>query len=402
MRLPRASLLTLLAVFLLAPLLGRAAEGRWVTTWTTAPQSTSSDNLPPTPLAHNTLRQFIRCSIGGELVRFRFSNAYGSSPVAIQSATLALAAGAVGSGQIDAASSRELRFHGAPDAVIPPGGVLYSDPLAFDLPALTPLAISIHFGAVSSTVITSHGGSRTTSFIQTGDSTAAAGMGGATTFDRWYIITGLEVLAPAAAGATVAAIGDSITDGRGSTTNGNDRWTDFLAARLAGNAATAHVGVGNLGIGATGVGLAQDRFRRDVLDQTGVRWAIIFIGVNDIGGSSAAPATITSNLIAAYTNMATQARARGLKVYGATITPFGGSGYYSVDHETARQSINEWIRTTAVTSGVYDACIDFDAAVRDPSNPVNLLPAYNSDNLHITPAGYSAMADAVDLGLFAP
>ena len=182
----------------------------------------------------------------------------------------------------------------------------------------------------------------------------------------------------------------------------NDRWTDRLAGRLSGNAATAHVGVVNLGIGATGIALAQDRFRRDVLDQTGARWVIIFIGVNDIGGSGAPPATIAATVTAAYTSMANQARARGLKVYGATITPFGGSGYYSADHETARQTINEWIRTTAVNSGVYDACIDFDAAVRDPSNPVNLLPAYNSDNLHITPAGYAAMADAIDLGLFVP
>lgn len=389
----------LLALLSLAPLIGRAADGRWVTTWTTAPQSTSADNLPPAQLAHNTLRQFVRVSIGGSLVRFRFSNAYGSSPVVIQSAHLALAVAPVGSGQIDPASSRAFRFGGASGAVIPPGGVLYSDPLRYELPELAAVGVSIHFGAVSSTVITSHGGSRTTSFIQNGDATADAAMTGATRTDRWYIITGLEVLAPAS-GGLVAAIGDSITDGRGTTTNGNDRWTDFLAARLAANPATEHVGVGNLGIGATGVGLARERFRRDVVDQPGARWAVIFIGVNDIGGSNAPPATIVNNLIAAYTDMATQARARGLKVYGATITPFGGSGYYSVDHETARQSINEWIRTTAVTSGVYDACIDFDAAVRDPANPVNLLPAYNSDNLHITPAGYEAMAAAVDLGLF--
>ena len=386
----------------LAPLVATGAEGRWVTTWTTAPQSTSAENLPPSPLAHNTLRQFVRVSIGGGLVRFRFSNAYGNSPVVIQSAGLARAAGPLGTGEIDGASSRALRFRGAPGAVLPPGGVLYSDPLAFDLPPLGAVAVSVHFGAISSTVITSHGGSRTTSFIQNGDAVSAATMSGATRTDRWYLITGLEVLAPAASSGTVAVIGDSITDGRGSTTNGNDRWTDFLADRLAGNAATAHVAVGNLGIGATGVGLAQERFRRDIVDQNGARWAVIFIGVNDIGGSSAAPATIVNNVVAAYSNMAAQARARGLKVYGATITPFGGSGYYSADHETARQSINQWIRTTAVTSGVYDACIDFDAAVRDPANPVNLLPAYNADNLHITPAGYSAMADAVDLALFTP
>jgi len=388
--------------FGLAPLVVRGAEGRWVTTWTTAPQSTSADNLPPAPLAHNTLRQFVPVSIGGSLVRFRFSNAYGSSPVTIQVAALARATGQLGSGEIDAGTSRALRFRGAPGAVIPPGGVLYSDPLLFDLTPLASVAVSVHFGAVSSTVITGHGGSRTTSFIQNGDVVAAPTMNGATRTDRWYVITGLEVLAPAVGSGTVLALGDSITDGRGSTTNGNDRWTDFLAGRLAGNAATVGVAVGNLGIGGTGVALAQDRFRRDILDQSGARWVVVSIGVNDIGGSSAAPATIVNNLVSAYTSMAAQARARGLKVYGATLTPFGGSGYYSADHETARQSINQWIRTTAVMSGVYDACIDFDATVRDPANPVNLSPAYNSDNLHITPAGYSAMAEAIDLTLFAP
>jgi len=390
------------ALLLVVPLGALGAEGRWVTTWTTAAQSTSAENLPPSPLANNTLRQFVRVSIGGSRARFRFSNAYGASPVVIQSAALARAAGSPGTGVIDDASSRALRFRGAPGAVIPPGGVLYSDPLEFDLPALASVAVSVHFGSISSTVISGHGGSRTTSFIQTGEAVSAATMAGATRTDRWYVIAGLEVLAPSAVSGTVAAIGDSITDGRGSTTNGNDRWTDFLADRLAGNPPTASVAVGNLGIGATGVSLARDRFRRDVLDQTGVRWVVIFIGVNDIGGSTAAPATIVNNLVSAYSTMAAQARARGLKVYGATITPFGGSGYYSADHEAARQSINEWIRGTAITSGVYDACIDFDAAVRDPANPVNLLPAYNSDNLHITPAGYSAMADAVDLRLFAP
>lgn len=381
---------------------GAPNEARWLTSWTTAPYLTSAENLPPVPLAQNTLRQFVRVSVGGEVVRFRFSNAYGTSPVVIRSAHLALAAGVVGSGAINSASSRAFRFQGAPGTVIPPGGVIYSDPLSFGLPALAVVGVSIHYGAVSSTVISGHAGSRGTSFIQAGDATLSATLPGATATERWYTITGLEVLAPKGQGGLVAAIGDSITDGRGSTTNGNNRWTDFLAQRLAANPATAYVGVGNLGIGATGIGLAQERFRRDVLEQPGARWVIIFIGVNDIGGSNAAPATIVGNLVNAYTTMANQAKTRGLKVYGATITPFGGSGYYSVNRETARQSINTWIRETAIEAGIFDACLDFDAAVRDPGNPINLLPAYNADNLHITPAGYAAMAEAVDLSLFTP
>ena len=400
-RLPRFSHLGFLALLILAPFLAQAAEGRWVTTWTTAPYLTAAANLPPAPLAQNTLRQFIRVSIGGELVRFRFSNAYGTSPVVIQSAHLARAAGSIGSGEIDPATSRAFRFRGAPGTVIPPGAVVYSDPLVFDLPALTPLGVSIHFGAASSTVVSGHAGSRTTSFVQTGDATTAAGMAGAARVDRWYIITGLEMLSPAADSGTVAVMGDSITDGLGSTTNGNNRWTDLLAARLLANPPTARVGVGNLGIGATGVSFAQDRLRRDVLDQTGVRWLIIYIGVNDILYNSASSDAMINNLITAYTNMANQARARGIKVYGATITPFGGTNEYTAARETARQSVNTWIRTTAISSGLFDAAIDFDAAVRDPANPLNLLPAYNLDNLHINPAGYAAMAATIDLSLFA-
>lgn len=379
-----------------------AGEGRWITSWATAPQSTSVENLPPSPLARNTLRQFLRVSAGGRLVRFRFTNAYSTSPVVIVSARLALSAGQPGSGEIDPATTREFRFDGEPGVVIPPGGMVWSDPLPFELPDLASVGVSLYFDAVSSTVITSHGGSRTTSFIAEGDATRAATLPGAARFDRWYIINGLEVLAPAASSATVAVIGDSITDGRGSTTNGNDRWTDFLAARLDAHAPTKNIGVANLGIGATGVSLALSRFRRDIIEQPGVSSVIIFIGVNDIGGSNAAPASIVANLISAYTTMANQARARGLKVYGATITPFGGSSYYSTDHEIARQDINAWIRTTAVSAGLFDGCFDFDLAVRDPANPVNLLPAYNSDNLHITPAGNAAMAAAVDLSVLIP
>ncbi len=394
--------LGLLAVWTGMAPLASAGEGRWITSWATAPQSTSVENLPPSPLARNTLRQFLRVSTGGRLIRFRFTNAYGTSPVVIASARLALAAGQPGSGEIDPMTSRGFRFDGEPGVVIPPGGMVYSDPLPFELPDLASVGVSVHFDAISSTVITSHGGSRTTSFIAEGDATQAAALPGAARFDRWYIINGLEVLAPAATAATVAVIGDSITDGRGSTTNGNDRWTDFLAARLGAHAPTNNIGVANLGIGATGVSLALSRFRRDVIEQPGVSSVIIFIGVNDIGGSSASPASIVANLVSAYTTMANQARARGLKVLGATITPFGGSGYYSADHETARQDINHWIRTTAVSAGLFDGCFDFDLAVRDPANPVNLLPAYNSDNLHITPAGNAAMAAAVDLVLLTP
>ena len=200
-------------------------------------------------------------------------------------------------------------------------------------------------------------------------------------------------------------LGDSITDGRGSTTDGNDRWPDNLARRLITNAPTAGVAVVNMGLGGNaifgGLGPATvNRFDRDVLDQSGVRWLIVFEGVNDIGGVSdgGAPA-LTTNLINAYTQFANKAHARNIRAYGATITPFGGNGFYTTAHEAARQTVNAWFRTNTI----YDGVIDFDAIVRDPVSLTNLLSTYvTGDHLHLNPIGYKAMADAIDLNLFTP
>jgi len=288
--------------------------------------------------------------------------------------------------------------------VIPPGEVVLSDPFEFNLPAITNVAISIYFGNISATTISGHPGSRTTSFIKSGNVVTAANMSGASTTAHWYIITGVEVLADASS-KTVVTLGDSITDGRGSTTDGNDRWPDNLAKRLITIAPTAGVAVVNMGLGGNaifgGLGPATvNRFDRDVLDQSGVRWLIVFEGVNDIGGVSDGGAlALTTNLITAYTQFANKAHARNIRAYGVTITPFGGNGYYTTAREAARQTVNAWFRTNRV----YDGVIDFDAIVRDPGNPVNLLPAYDTgDHLHLNPTGYRAMADAIDLNLFTP
>jgi lysophospholipase L1-like esterase len=195
--------------------------------------------------------------------------------------------------------------------------------------------------------------------------------------------------------------GDSITDGRGSTTNGDNRWPDELSRRLRANSATAEVAVLNMGVGGNAVlsgGLgptALQRFNRDVLAQRGARWLIVLEGVNDIGYSSSQQ--VATDLIAAYQQFIDGAHGQGMLVYGVPILPFGGSSYYTAEHETARQTVNDWIRT----SGRFDAVIDLDAAVRDPANPVNLLPAYDTgDHLHLDVAGLRAMADAIDLTLF--
>ena len=305
-----------------------AAEGHWVTTWGSGPQLTEKTNLPPAPLANSTLRQFVRNSIGGKFVRVRFTNAYGAESVTINSTHIALAAGtgSAGTGEIDPATDKPLTFRGAPTVVIPPGAVVYSDSLEFDLPAVGDVALSVYFGKLSSTTICGHPGSRTTSFIKPGNTVAEANMADATTTAHWYIISGIEVLG-AMNSRTVVALGDSITDGRGSTTNGNTRWPDYLAQRLSASAPTAKVGVANMGIGGGGIfgGLgpsALNRFQRDVLTQNGARWVILFIGVNDIGGAAdGTGATLAQNMIAAYTTFASQAHARNILVYAATVTP---------------------------------------------------------------------------------
>jgi lysophospholipase L1-like esterase len=227
-------------------------------------------------------------------------------------------------------------------------------------------------------------------------------MSGGTTAAHWYIITGIEVLADSSS-KTVAILGDSITDGRGSTDNANNRWPDNLANRLIANAPTAGVGVANMGVGGNGIfgGLgvaAQNRFDRDILNQNGVRYFICFEGVNDIGGG-----TTAASLIPVYQQFADKAHARGLLAYGATITPFGGNGYYTTAHEAERQSVNAWFRTNTI----YDGVLDFDAVVRDPVTLTNIQAAYYSglnasDGLHMNPAGYQAMANAINLSLFTP
>jgi lysophospholipase L1-like esterase len=375
-----------------------SATGHWVGTWACGPQLTETGNLPPPPgLTGNTLRQVIHVSIGGGQLRLRLSNAYGDGPVTMSSVHLAASSGA---STIDPGTDQALTFSGASSVTVPMGQSVVSDAFAYPLAALSTLAITVHFDAVP-VAITGHPGSRTTSYLQTGDAVTASSLPGAATADHWYFVTGLDVMAVGSS-AAVVTLGDSLTDGRGSTTNGNDRWPDDLAHRLAANAPTSGVAVLNEGIGGNAVvsgGLgptAVQRFAGDVLGQSGVRWLIVLEGVNDIGAASGQ--AVATNLIAAFGSFVDKAHGAGITAYGVPILPFGGSSYDTPDHQTARQTVNDWIRT----SGKFDAVIDLETIVRDPANPANLLPAYDSgDHLHLDPAGYQAMAGAIDLSLFA-
>lgn len=369
----------------------------WVGTWACGPQLTEPHNGPPADLAGSTLRQVVYVSIGGSRLRVRLTNAFGNGAVVMDAVHVAASAGG---GAIAPETDRALTFGGSPGVTIAAGDEVYSDPVDFELAPCSKLAISIHFGAVP-TEITGHPGSRTNSYLAAGNAVSAPDLSHAARTEHWYYITGADVTASGRA-AAIVALGDSITDGRGSTTDGNDRWPDVLSRRLRANPATADIAVLNQGIGGNaavrgGLGpTAVSRFARDVLEQRGARWAIVLIGVNDIG--EAADEAIAGRLIAAYRGFIRDAHGAGLRIYGATLLPFAGSQYDSEMHENARRQVNDWIRA----GGGFDGVIDLDAAVRDPANPAALLPAYDSgDHLHLNPAGYEAMAEAIDLGLFA-
>jgi lysophospholipase L1-like esterase len=383
----------------------QAADSAWVTTWGCAPQLTEPGNLPPAALTNSTLRQYVRTTIPGKQLRLRLCNAFGTEPVVIESAHLALSngKGSAGAGEVRAGTDTVLKFKGSSSVTLGAGETVLSDAADFDLPPLADVAVSLYIRDISTKTITGHPGSRTTSFIMAGDAVSATNLPAAAKTAHWYLITGIEVMAHSSSHAIVV-LGDSITDGRGSTTDGNNRWPDVLAGRLAANPATARVSVVNMGIGGNAIfgGLgpaAVKRFERDVLGQSGARWLIVFEGVNDIGGANEArAAALSTNLLSAYAQFAEKAHAKGLRAYGATITPFGGAGYFTPYREELRQTVNSWMRTNTV----FDGVIDFDAVVRNPVSLTNLLSTYDTgDHLHLNPAGYKAMADKIDLNLFA-
>jgi len=373
---------------------GSAGGGatHWVGTWATGPQTTETDNLPPSPgLANNTLRQIIHVSIGGSQIRVRISNAYGKSAVTISAVHIAKA---MTGSAIDTASDKALAFSGMPSVTIATGKEVWSDPLDFTLAPLSNYAVTIVFGTQSGDV-TGHPGSRTTSYIASGNHVSDASITGSTT-DHWYFLTGLDVMAPTTSQA-IAILGDSITDGRGSTTNGNDRWPDQLAKRLQAEPTTQGVAVLNLGIGGNAVvsgGLgptATARFDADILGQSGVKWVIVLEGINDIGAGAAA-----GGLTSAFQQFIDKSHAKDLLIYGIPVLPFAGSDYDSSAHQTVATQVNDWIRA----AGHFDAVLPLDAAVGSGSPP-KLTATYDSgDNLHLSPAGYQKMADTIDLMLF--
>lgn len=382
----------------------QAETQRWVGAWASAQLAPDAKNsLAPEDYPNATLRQVVRVSIGGDMLRIKLSNLFGTQPLTIAAARIAVSA-APASARIDPATDRALTFAGATRVTLPAGGETWSDPVKLTVEPLAHLAISLHYPAAPS-VQTGHPGSRATSYVLAGDQTAAVDLPSAKTADRWFQIVSIDVVSEKA--SAIVAFGDSITDGYGVQPNTNLRWTDGLIERLKGkNIAILNLGIGGNRVLADGLGPSGvSRFDRDVLSQSGVTHLIILEGVNDLGvlnrdqsQDAQINARMAKDLISAYAGMVAKARAKGIKAIGATILPYSGSAYYHppAEAEAARQTINAWIREP----GNFDAVIDWDAVLRDPARPTHLLPAYDNDGLHPNMAGYRAMADAIPLSLF--
>jgi len=292
---------------------------------------------------------------------------------------------------IDASTITQLKFNGNESVTMSTYSEVTSDPVAFPLTPNMNLAITIYYGQiVTASDMTFHYGSRTDSYILTGDHTASADFAGAVTVERWYNLSSIDVLVPNES-AAVAVLGNSITDGYG-IHGGQNKWTDTFSEKLLDNPSTSHVSVLNLGIGATLLTTSGvSRFQQDILEQSGLRWIIVFYGVNDINGNSSA-----DNIINAFKNLIAQAHSKNIRIYGATITPFKGHSYYTTTHESVRNEVNEWIRTP----GNFDRYIDFDKAIRDPVDTSKLRADFSNDWLHPNAAGYQLLGESVNLNLF--
>jgi lysophospholipase L1-like esterase len=382
----------------------------WVGTWASAPLH--PDDIAEQVKQHTgknpnvgeddiTIREVVRISLGGTTLRVRFSNLDGTIPMIIGQAEIARS---LQGSEIASGTCHPLMFLGQPSVTIPAGALAVSDPVSFDVPALSDVSISLYVKRAPD-FITDHQLASATSFHVHGNAVSASQFESPEVVTTWEYLNGIDVLAPEKDGAIIT-IGDSITDGAYSTENANQRWPDELARRLQASTRYGRFSVLNEAISGNKVLLdragpnALARFDRDVLAQNGVRYLIIFEGVNDIGHIQTDPTDTTSasDLILALHQMITRSHAHGIAVIGGTLTPYRGfTRYYSEKGETIRLAVNQWIRS----SGAFDGVIDFDAAVRDPSHPDTFLRAYDhGDHLHPNDAGYKALGDCIDLGLF--
>jgi len=395
----------LAVLFVAVPVLSLAQTAPhplWVGTWATAPML-ADGGFNVRPLTGVTLREIVHISAGGAEIRVRFTNAYGTDPLIVSNAHVDLSAG---NAAIQPGTDHAVTFGGATSVSIPPGAELFSDPIAFAVQPLSDLVVSFYLPSQVMRAETFHSFADQDNFIANGDASTSADLPDASKVSSWYFLDGIDVQAVDGSQAIVT-LGDSITDGALSSHNANLRWPDLLAARLNADPNLKNVSVLNVGIGGNRVlnevagPSALSRVDRDVLSQSGVRYVIVLESINDIG-RLAHLGTPYDDITAAQLEMALKqiaddAHEHGIKAIGATLTPYGGAGYYSDKGEQIREAVNDWIRT----SGTFDGVIDFDKATQDPANPTHFNPAYDSgDHLHPKDAGYKAMADSIDLTLF--
>jgi lysophospholipase L1-like esterase len=391
--------------------------GHWVSAWSDAVHSPLPfPGLPASPVIDNqTIRMVVRPTLGGERLRIRFSNGFGTTAIAIGAAHVALLSKGA---QIIPESDRVLTFGGRASVNIPPGAPMLSDPVDLKVPAFAEVAISIYLPGKTPGSSTHFWAQHETYISGPGDFTSKTDIPNPTVRMSWYWLSDLEMWGSNQTGATIA-FGDSITDGVGAKQGEYSDWPDMLASRLAGKQGSSQLAVVNEGIGGNrilhdGAGVsALARFDRDVLAQPGVTSLIILEGINDIGwphmkpqplpggatpkeGPFAGEVVSAQDLIGGLQQLIDRAHQHGIRVFGATLTPFEGADYYSANGEVTRQAVNQWIRT----SGAFDGVFDFDAAVRDPNHPSEFREDYQSgDHLHPSAAGYKAMAAAVDLSV---
>ena len=393
----------LLAAALTLPAIAQT-QPNWVATWGTAPIARVNDHHAFT--MPTTLRQIVHVSLGGPTLRVVLTNELGVSPLIIDQAAAALPAAAPNpTGAIKPNSSIPLAFNGHPGIIIPPGSIAVSDPIHFPLAPLSDLAISIALAGQDVPTLTQHDLSLEDNYIASNNQVAATTLTDPAPSPVWDFIKGVEVEAPQS--ATIVAFGDSITDGWHATSGTHNTWPDLLAARLHANPSTRNLAVINEGIGGNRIlhdgwgPNALSRFDSDLLAPSGVKFVILLESINDIGNAynptGAHDIVTAADLITGFTQFAARAHAHGIKVFGATITPYTGAGYSSPAGEAVRQTVNQWIRTNTL----FDGVVDFDKATRDPANPAVFSSTVDSgDHLHPGDAGFHTMANAIDLTLF--
>ena len=368
----------------------------WVGTWATAPQTVVKSFMPyNNNMTERSVRQVVKVSIGGDVIRLKLSNIYSMQPVVIRSVYIAHAKDSFA---IDAKSAQYFKFGNSYKATIPAGKQLVSDALKFPLKNLERVAITINYTSAP-TVPTVHMGSRTTSYIMKGVTNAHSNFAKAFKENHWYNIAGIDVYTMKTNMSAIAIMGNSITDGKCSTDNAQNRWPDVMSEMLQLKYKVTNQGVLNLGIGNNRVtvpggfgALAKERFDRDILGQSGVKKVIIFEGINDIGAAKSGNSeTVARQIIESIQGMVKKAKARKMKVYLGTITPFKGAGYYSHFHEAARCYVNDWIRSQAKSKEV-DGILDFAKLLQDPTDDRRMKREYAStDWLHPNPTGYKVM-----------